>query len=96
LCWDTVKCGVLQGCVLGPSLLNMYINDFPKIIKKLNPTILFADRTSIVVTSAMFTVLNQKFNSNLHDISKWFQTSQLVLNATETFTVNLTSSKAPI
>ena len=37
----------------------------------------------------MYIVLNQKFNSNLHHISKWFQISQLVSNANETFVVNL-------
>jgi len=40
--WDTIKCGVLQGCVLGPLLLNIYIKGFPQIINKLSHTILFA------------------------------------------------------
>jgi len=70
--WDNVKCGVLHGCVLGPSLLNRYINNFPKIINKLSHTTLFAEDTSIVVTSTNCIELNQKLNSNLHHISKSF------------------------
>jgi hypothetical protein len=50
-----------------------------------------ADDTSTVVTSIICTVKNQKFNSNLHHISKW-----LVLDANETCIVKFTSSKAPI
>ena len=45
----------------------------------------------MVVTSIIWTELNQKFNSNLHHISKW-----LVLNTNETCIVKFTSSKAPI
>ena len=34
--WDTVKCDVSQGCVLGQLLMNIYVNDFPNIINKLS------------------------------------------------------------
>ena len=89
--WDTVKCGVLQGCVLGPLLLNIHINDFPKIINELSHSILFAEDTSIVVTSTNSIEINQKFNSDLHLIFKWFHKSYLVLNANETYVEKFTS-----
>jgi hypothetical protein len=57
---------------------------------------LFADYTSFVVTSTMYIILNQKFNSNLHHISKWFHTVYLVLNANQTYVVKFTSSKSLI
>jgi hypothetical protein len=50
----------------------------------------------MVVTSIICILLNQKFNSNQHHISKWFQTSQLVLNANQTNIVKFTASKSLI
>jgi hypothetical protein len=77
-------------------LFNIYLNDVPKIINKLSHTILFADDTSIFVTSTNYIELNQKLNSILHHISKWFQTNQLVLNTNKAYIVKFTSSKALI
>jgi hypothetical protein len=77
-------------------LFNIYLNDFPKIINKLSHTILFADDTSIFVTSTNNIELNQKLNSILHHISKWFQTNQLVLNANKAYIAKFTSSKSLI
>jgi hypothetical protein len=42
---------------------------FPERINKLSHTMLFAEDTSIVFTSTIHIVLNQKFNSKLHHIS---------------------------
>jgi len=57
---------------------------------------LFVDYTSFVVTSTIYIVINRKINSNLHHISKWFQTIQLVLNANQTYVVKFASSKSLI
>ena len=94
--WETVKEGVLQGSVLGLLLFNIYLNDFPKIINQLSHIILFADDTSIFVTSTNYNELHQKLNSILHHIPKWFQTNQLILNANKAYIVKFTSSKALI
>ena len=64
--WGTAKCGILQGSVLGPLLFNICINDFPKIINKHSDTILFADYTSVLVTSTNYIDLNLKLHSILH------------------------------
>ena len=88
--WETVKCGILQGSVLGPLLFNIRINYFPKIINKLSDNILFADDTSILVTSTNYIDLNQKLNSILHHtLSNSRQISwtwNLVLNMNKTYT----------
>jgi hypothetical protein len=92
--WESVKCDVLQGSVLGTLLFNIYMNDMPKIINKLCHTMLIADDTSILVTSTDYIELYQKLHSNLHHILKWFETNQLVLNTDKAYVVKFTSSKA--
>jgi hypothetical protein len=57
---------------------------------------LFADYTTFVVTSIMYIVINQKFNSNLHHISKWFYAIYIVLYANQTYIVKFTFSKSLI
>ena len=90
--WDTLKCGVLQGYVLDLLLFNIYINNFPKIINKISHTLLFSDDTSILVTSSNYIEVNQKSNSILHHISKWFQTNQFVVNTNKIYIVKFTYS----
>jgi hypothetical protein len=75
--------------------LKKYINDFPKIILKLSHTILFADDTSIVVTSTNCIELNQKLNCKLHNIF-CFEISHLVFKTNKAYLVEFTSSEALI
>lgn len=74
----------------------IYINDFPNIIKKLCHSLLFADDTSVLVTSTNYIELNRKLNSTLHHVSRWFQTNKLVLNANIACIGTFTSSKATL
>jgi hypothetical protein len=94
--WDTVKCGVPQGSVLGPLLFNIHINDFPVLIRKYSHIILFADDTSILATSNNCAELNQNLNFLLQFISKWLKINQLVLNTNEVYIVKFLSYKGPI
>jgi hypothetical protein len=49
--WTKIKYGVPQGAILGPVLFLVYINDLPKAIEHKTLPILFADDTSILLTS---------------------------------------------
>jgi len=49
--WTKIKYSVPQGSILGPLLFLIYINDLPKAIEHKALPILFADNTSISLTS---------------------------------------------
>ena len=49
--WAKIKYGVPQGSILGPLLYLVHINDLPKAIEHEALPILFADDTSILLTS---------------------------------------------
>jgi hypothetical protein len=80
--WETSRHGdgVPQRSVSGPLLFNVYVNDLPSILKGLAHTILYADDTTIIISSKYITTFNYKTNLITNRIYKWFQNNQLVLN----------------
>jgi hypothetical protein len=82
--WEEVKHGVPQGSILGPLLFLLYINDLPKIVKNKAEVVLYADDTSIIITSFNPTSFTNSANKILQDINKWFTTNMLSLNADKT------------
>ena len=58
---ELMKCGALQGSVLGPLLFKMYIIEVQEIMDKLSHIILSADYTSIRVTSTNYNDLQKKW-----------------------------------
>jgi hypothetical protein len=82
--WREVKHGVPQGSmgsILGPLLFLLYINDLPKIVKHKAEVVLYADDTSIIITSFNPINFTNSANKILQDINKWFTTNLLSLNA---------------
>jgi hypothetical protein len=83
--WTKVKHGVPQSSVLGPLLFLLYINDLPyAVIHKATP-ILFADDTSILITSQNVYKFQSNLNTAFGQISKWFQVNSLSLNLSKTY-----------
>ena len=78
-----VKCGVSQGSILGPLLFLIYIHDLSDVCKCSLP-ILFADDTNLFHHGSDLSVIENAFNKELADISKWLKVNKLSLNIKKT------------
>ena len=82
---------VPQGSILGPLLFLVHINDLPKATEHKAIPILFADETSILITSPN----NIQFQSDLYiafgQLNKWFKTNLLSLNFDKTYFIQFTN-----
>jgi len=75
---------VPQGSLLGLLLFLLYINDLPKAIKHKALPILFADDTSILITSPNNNQLQSDLNTVFVQLNKWFKSNLLFLNFDKT------------
>ena len=73
-----VSCGVLQGSILGPILLLIYINDLPNSSTKLS-FYLFADDINIYFESESLNTLQKVVNKELRYVKKWLDANKLAL-----------------
>ena len=75
--WTKTKYGVLQGSILGPLLFIVYINDLPKAVEHKALPILFADDTSILLTSPNIFQLQSDLNIVFEQLNKWLKSNLL-------------------
>ena len=80
---QTIKCGVPQGSVLGPLLFIIYTNDLPGCLN-LTKSILFADDTTIYLSSNNISYLYTTMNGELIKPTDWFRANKLSLNISKT------------
>jgi hypothetical protein len=71
---------VLQGSILGPLLFPVYINDLPEAIEHKAIPILFANGTSILITSPNNIQFQGDLNVGFGQLNKWFKTNLLAMN----------------
>ena len=81
--FQTVKCRVPQGSILGPLLFLIYVNDLQQSSKLLNP-IMFADDTNLFYSHENIFQLFSKVNFEMSEINQWFNANKLSLNVTKT------------
>ena len=82
--WTKIKCGMLQGLILGPLLLLLDINEWHKAVRYKALPILFADYTSILITSPNSNQIQSDFNIVFAQLIKWFKSNLLFFNFDKT------------
>jgi len=75
---------VPQGSILGPVLFILFLNDIFGCIDDESTLTLYADHASLVVSASTSENLKLKAENNLADITSWFNSNQLLVNANKT------------
>jgi hypothetical protein len=91
---EKTKHGVPQGSILGSLLFLLYINDLPKAINDKTIPILFADDSSILVTSPNLNDFRVNINTAFNCINEWFKVNLLTINFNKTHYIQFTTNSS--
>jgi len=70
--------------ILGPLLFLIYINDLPKTVNDIAIQILFADDTTILITSPNISDFERKITTAFNLVKEWLNTNLLCINLKKT------------
>ena len=93
--FQTIKCGVPQGSILGPILFLIYINDLCNSSKILS-YILFADDTNIFYSCDNLQAGLRIVNRELRKIATWLTSNRLSINVNKTACMYFTNTNTDI
>ena len=79
--FESIKCGVPQGSILGPLCFNLYINDLPKAVSE--DCVLFADDAAFILSSSSLNELYRKIAKLFQDLTNYLEFNCLVPNASK-------------
>ena len=81
--YQTIKCGVPQGSILGPLLFLLYINDLANVSTLLH-SIIFADDTNLFISGTNLQDMSRIMNNELKLLVEWLKCNKLSLNVSKT------------
>lgn len=91
----TVKYGVPQGSILGPTLFLIYINDLCGLKIPCGRIITFADDTALIFSSKGWEEVFSRAQCGFNIVNKWLRDNMLTLNATKTKYIVFTKKSSP-
>ena len=77
---ELIRQGVPQGSVLGPLFFHVYINDLASVVEMYAISVLFADDTSIIISSPKEAEFESILSQVINDAVEWYKNNQLALN----------------
>jgi hypothetical protein len=93
--WQGITYGAPQRLILGPLLFLIYINNLPKTVNDLAIPILFADDTTILITSPNKHDFELKVTTAFNLINEWLNTNLLPINFNKTHFMQFTTNNKP-
>jgi len=80
---------------LGPLLFLIYINDLPKTVNDIAKLILFADDTTILITSPNRSDFKLKVSTAFNLVKEWLNSNLLCINLNKTHFMQFTTINKP-